>query len=171
MRIGWSMADITPDQPVVLRGQFHSRISQRVNDPLTATALAIEGPDGEGTVAQAVMVSCDLVSVPGVIQQRLQAVLAERLADLDVSKVFLNATHTHTGPTIKEGSYPDAGPGVMTPTEYADLFVERVAQAIVEAWESLEALAAHLQTPHMLAYKEEVKGIVESVSFHVLQPV
>ena len=41
---------------------------------------------------------------------------------------------------------------------------------IVEAWESLEALAAHLQTPHMLAYKEEVKGIVESVSFHVLQP-
>jgi hypothetical protein len=136
MRIGWSMADITPDKPVVLRGQFHSRISERVNDALTATALAIEGSDGEGNVEQAVMVSCDLVTVPGVIQQRLQGVLAERLPDLDVSKLFLNGTHTHTAPTILDGCYPDAGPGVMTPTEYADLFVERVAQAVVEAWES-----------------------------------
>ena len=41
---------------------------------------------------------------------------------------------------------------------------------VVEAWENLEALAAHLQTPHMQAYKEDVKGIVENVSFYVLQP-
>ncbi len=41
---------------------------------------------------------------------------------------------------------------------------------IVEAWDSIEALQAHLQMPHMLAYKEEVKDWVEGVSLQVLQP-
>jgi quinol monooxygenase YgiN len=41
---------------------------------------------------------------------------------------------------------------------------------LVEAWESLDALRAHLGSPHMLAYKEAVKDLVESVSLRVLQP-
>ncbi len=40
---------------------------------------------------------------------------------------------------------------------------------IIEKWESLEALKAHLKTPHMLDYKEKVKDIVESVSLKVLE--
>ncbi len=40
---------------------------------------------------------------------------------------------------------------------------------IVEKWESLEALQDHLAAPHMLAYKEKVKDIVENVSLKVLQ--
>ena len=40
---------------------------------------------------------------------------------------------------------------------------------IIEKWESLEALRAHLVAPHMLAYKEKVKDIVEGVSLKVLQ--
>lgn len=40
---------------------------------------------------------------------------------------------------------------------------------IIEKWESLEALRDHLVAPHMLAYKEKVKGIVEDVSLKVLQ--
>lgn len=40
---------------------------------------------------------------------------------------------------------------------------------IIEKWESLEALRNHLTAPHMLAYKEEVKDIIEAVSFKVLQ--
>jgi quinol monooxygenase YgiN len=42
---------------------------------------------------------------------------------------------------------------------------------ILEKWESLEALHAHLGSPHMLAYREKVKTIVESVSVKVLQEV
>ena len=41
---------------------------------------------------------------------------------------------------------------------------------IVEAWENLEALQAHLKTPHMLAYREEVKDLVNEVSLQVLEP-
>ena len=40
---------------------------------------------------------------------------------------------------------------------------------IIEKWESLEALRDHLNAPHMLAYKEKVKNIVEDVSLKVLQ--
>ena len=40
---------------------------------------------------------------------------------------------------------------------------------IIEKWESLEALRDHLNAPHMLAYKEKAKDIVEGVSIKVLQ--
>jgi quinol monooxygenase YgiN len=42
---------------------------------------------------------------------------------------------------------------------------------IVEKWDSVEALKAHLKTPHMLAYREKVKDIVEDLSIKVLQGV
>ena len=40
---------------------------------------------------------------------------------------------------------------------------------IIEKWESLEALRDHLNTTHMLAYREKVKDIVEDISLKVLQ--
>ena len=40
---------------------------------------------------------------------------------------------------------------------------------IIEKWESLAALRAHLTAPHMLTYREKVKDIVENVSLKVLQ--
>ncbi len=42
---------------------------------------------------------------------------------------------------------------------------------LLERWESLEALHAHLASPHMLAYREKVKDLVESVTLKVLQEV
>ncbi len=40
---------------------------------------------------------------------------------------------------------------------------------IIEKWESVEALRAHLKTPHMLAYREKVKDLVEELSIKVLK--
>lgn len=42
---------------------------------------------------------------------------------------------------------------------------------IVEGWTSLDALRAHLATPHMQAYRVQAKDLVESVHLQVLQPV
>ena len=47
--------------------------------------------------------------------------------------------------------------------------LDKSVVTIVERWESLAALDAHFQAPHMDAYREKVKGIVESVSLKVLQ--
>lgn len=54
----------------------------------------------------------------------------------------------------------------------ADLPPQRMDEnvvTIIEKWDSLEALRDHLKAPHMLAYKEKVKDIVEDVSLKVLQ--
>jgi len=42
-----------PPEPAALCGQFNLRISKRVNDPLTATALAIEARDETAVLDQA----------------------------------------------------------------------------------------------------------------------
>ena len=128
--IGWSTRDVTPDRPVSLRGQFHVRVSEKVNDPLTVTALAIEA-GGE----QAVMVSCDRAAVSYDLHRELREVLRERVPGLDGRKVFLFATHTHTAPVFLEGKFPPQAPEVMTPTESRERFVASAAEAVAEAWE------------------------------------
>ena len=41
---------------------------------------------------------------------------------------------------------------------------------IVEQWESLDALKAHLAAPHMAAYRERVKEMVSGATLHILEP-
>jgi quinol monooxygenase YgiN len=44
------------------------------------------------------------------------------------------------------------------------------AVVVVEQWDSVEALQAHLVAPHMLAYRERVKPLVARVRLQILQP-
>ena len=41
---------------------------------------------------------------------------------------------------------------------------------VVEKWESIEALEAHLIAPHMIDYRGRVKEVVLSARLQVLQP-
>ena len=67
--IGWSEANITPEKKVSLEGQFAERISEYVEKPLTATAMAMESA-GE----QVVFVSCDLVHITAELLDGIRAV-------------------------------------------------------------------------------------------------
>jgi len=113
-------------------GQFHSRVTGEVHDPLTVTALAIETENGK---EQTILVSCDRVGIPEDVIDMCRQRVDKRAAGVDVRKVILFATHTHNAPVMMEGVYPPDGPEVMTPTEYAEFFAERVADCAVEAWE------------------------------------
>jgi quinol monooxygenase YgiN len=42
---------------------------------------------------------------------------------------------------------------------------------VIEQWEDLAALKAHLAAPHMIEYRGRVKDLVAKVSLQVLQPV
>ena len=95
---------------------------------------------GERGAEQAVLVSCDLVSSPHAIQQRLQEKVKGLVPELDAGKVFINATHTHTAPGLIDGKFKglygvSKDPGVMKASEYAEFFIDRVSKAVAQAWQ------------------------------------
>lgn len=131
--IGWASRDVTPDKPVELLGQFHVRISEYINDPLMATALALES---EGGSEEGIMVSIDAAYLHDSIRDQCQERLADLIPDFDSRKLFINATHTHTAPSQPSQNliYPPQAPGVMTPDEYAGILVRGISEAAAEAW-------------------------------------
>ncbi|WP_406697749.1 hypothetical protein V5E97_02680 [Singulisphaera sp. Ch08] len=123
-------------------GQMRTRIARDVESPVTATALALESRDGDKVLDQAVLVSCDLVSIDAAVFEQVRRRVKERLPDLDSQKLVLNATHTHTAPVMKEGQYAIPKDGVMQPAEYAEFLASQVVDAAVKAWESRQPARA-----------------------------
>lgn len=132
---GAATISITPDQPVALWGQMHTRISRGVEAPCVATVLVLETrTEPQQREEVAIFVACDLVLVPGDVIQQTRDAVRSRFPDVPVEKIVMSATHTHTGPTLVEGLYEIPATGVMTPTAYSAFFADRVATAIGEAW-------------------------------------
>ena len=162
IKIGWSEISITPEKKVSLYGQFAERISEYVEKPLMAAAMAVDcGGD------QAVICSCDLVGVPdNIVEDVRTRLLAEGAAELglDPSKVILCATHTHTGPGFPRkanrvvslsadnrvllekmlppgkkyvsAASPAGRPDVATPEEVLELLVTNISHCVLDAWKS-----------------------------------
>lgn len=161
LKIGWAQADITPDKPVILAGQFHARVSEGVLDAVTATAMAVEAGDSPG--GRVVMVSCDLASIGNELRDAVRERVQAAGVGLDPTCVFIGATHTHSAPDARLvpygmeqcadeykrlispdggsadarrfGMWPDVGLDVMSPADYLEFAVGRIADAVVEAWE------------------------------------
>ena len=139
--IGWGVANITPPKAVNLVGQKHKRISTSVKDPITATVLALETKRENGQKEQGIMISCDICMTRKVIQEKLQNTIAKKIGDFDASKLFLNATHTHTAPGMVDNAFyglynVSEDEGVMKASEYAEFFLESVSGTVVKAWNS-----------------------------------
>ncbi|MBI3881973.1 MAG: hypothetical protein HY301_18165 [Verrucomicrobia bacterium] len=133
-RFGAATVDITPTEPVALDGQRNTRISKKAETPISATALSLESREGGKVVDQAVIVSCDLVAIRAGILEMVRAKVKPRLADFDVRKLFLSATHTHTAPVTADARYTLPEQGVMKPADYSDWLASRLADTIVESW-------------------------------------
>ncbi len=131
--VGWSTKSITPDKPVALDGQFETRISTGVMDPVTCTALAIETRDGNKSVETAIMVSCDLVAIEDNLYKEVTGLLKKELPGFDSGKLILNATHTHTGPVQSDGIY-EIPKDAIQPAEYVKFAAGQIVSAVVEAW-------------------------------------
>ena len=133
--IGWASRDVTPDKPVNLLGQFHMRITDRIKDPLTVTALALSS--GRRRNTSLIWMSCDVALIPDPVLEMCRRKLAKLAKDFPSENLVMNATHTHTAPDFGYGSwYPPVPEGVMKPMEYADFFTDRVAEAAAEAWKN-----------------------------------
>ena len=158
LKIGWAEIDITPDKKTYLEGQFAERISEYVEKPITATALAVEA-GGE----QMVLVSCDLVGTPKILVEAVREKLADNTVGLDPMKTVYSATHIHTGPSFPNGtSLSEKGKGhsekgillealpegkkyisladaagrddVINPQDYFVFLTDCLAKVTLEAW-------------------------------------
>ena len=132
--IGAASASITPEEPIALDGQFHARIAKKVDNPITATAVAIEARQDGQSVDQALLVSCDLVAFRSTLLQAARQRLAEKLPEIDSQKVIFTATHTHTSGVTEDGKYELPQEGVMKPSEFVTFVVDRLEELIAAAW-------------------------------------
>jgi hypothetical protein len=142
--IGWSYADITPDKPVLLLGQFPARISEGVKDPITATVLVLESVDG-GSSDKAIIVSCDVAVIGDLFntannfRDDVRELVKTAIPDIRAEQIIITATHTHTAPVISNLQSKDIygiDLEVMAPVEYQKFISEKIASAIGQAWKS-----------------------------------
>jgi hypothetical protein len=140
--IGTSTADISPRLPVALEGQFELRIAHTEATPLTANVVALESRNGDQSLDLAIMVSCDLVGIPEILLKMVRDEVHYQIPELDVRKIFMNAIHTHTAPVLlndnesSDWGYNIPKDDVTQVDTYRAFFVQRVAKAIVQAWNS-----------------------------------
>lgn len=132
---GAATVSITPDRPVALWGQMHTRVSTGVASPVTATVLVLEARAGGRSLGATTFVACDVVAIPDEALMAIRARVAAAIPGYPVERIVVSATHTHTAPVLLEGVYEIPAAGVMQPAEYVEFFAERIAAGIFEAWE------------------------------------
>jgi quinol monooxygenase YgiN len=82
---------------------------------------------------------------------------------------FLGIFKDNVPNVLKEEGCIDYVPTVDAPTGLPPQELQENRVVILEKWESIDALKAHMKTPHMLAYREKVKDLIEKMSLNVLQ--
>ena len=161
LKIGWAETDITPGEHISLAGQFAERISEYIEKPLTATAMALEA-GGE----QAVVCSVDLASANWTLLQGIRSRLKDNGEGLDPMKIMVAAIHTHTGPVVAGGRRMNEKTGgvggvkrwltdmllpgqkyvekvqiqgnrdIPSDEEVLHFLIERIADVILQAWKN-----------------------------------
>ncbi|MDH3454620.1 MAG: antibiotic biosynthesis monooxygenase [Desulfuromonadales bacterium] len=81
---------------------------------------------------------------------------------------FIDIFKANMAKVLAERGCLEYVPTIDVPTGLPPQELNDAVVTIIEKWESLAALQAHLAAPHMLAYKAAVKDLVEQVSFKIL---
>jgi quinol monooxygenase YgiN len=84
---------------------------------------------------------------------------------------FVDIFKSNVPNVIEEKGCIDYVSTIDVPTGLPPQKLNRNVVTIIEKWESLKDLQAHLTAPHMLAYQEKVKDLVENVSLKILEEV
>lgn len=138
--VGAASCDITPNRPVALSGHFHTRITKDANTPLTANVVVMESVNADGQEDHAILVSMDTCSIRIEFNRTFRKAFQETFPQLDVNKLILSATHTHTAPDIRGDDYFRIHQeGVMKSSEYTAFCIDQMFAAIKKAWENRSA--------------------------------
>ena len=142
VEIGWGEVDITPPptRKIPLDGQYYQRIAKGVHLPIMFTAVAVRNGDDYFLTG-----SIDNVSVREPWMREVRSLLKKRIPGLDVSRVSINAIHTHCAPMIgSQGLLPEASrrkegnDDIWGTQTYGEFATPRVVEALVRAWKGLK---------------------------------
>ncbi len=81
---------------------------------------------------------------------------------------FIKIFKSNIPKVLEEKGCIEYVPTIDVPTGLPPQELNNRVVTIIEKWDSLEDLQAHLSAPHMLAYKEKVKDLVDKLSLKVL---
>ena len=135
--IGWSEADITPpmDKKVALYGQYYARNAAGIHSRLKTVAAAFDS--GEEMFITA---SLDLVNFQQDFHRKIREKVASIEPEIQPEKVFLNAIHTHNGPSATPVGLSDIwrerDTDTLSPADYVEFVIPVIAENIVKAWRS-----------------------------------
>ena len=84
---------------------------------------------------------------------------------------YLAAFHELVPHVLAEDGCIEYGPtiDIETPIPIQEPLRENTV-TVVEKWESIEALVAHLQAPHMQENREKVKDMLAGIKIQILEP-
>ena len=82
---------------------------------------------------------------------------------------FLEIFHANVPKVRQESGCIEYFPAVDIDAELSVQKVDENMVTVIEKWENLAALRAHLAAAHMLEYREKVKPLVKELSLKVLQ--
>lgn len=84
---------------------------------------------------------------------------------------FIEIFKSNVPNVLEEKGCVEYVPTIDVPTSLPPQELNGNVVTVLEKWGSLEDLEAHLAAPHMLAYKEKVKDLVDNVSIKILEEV
>lgn len=82
---------------------------------------------------------------------------------------FLEIFKSNVPNVLEEKGCIEYVPTIDCPTGLPPQELNNNVVTIIEKWESLEDLQAHLSAPHMVAYSKRVKDIVDKLSIKILE--
>ncbi|MCP4673537.1 MAG: antibiotic biosynthesis monooxygenase [Desulfobacula sp.] len=87
----------------------------------------------------------------------------------DKLEEFIKIFKSNIPNVIKEKGCIEYIPTIDLPTGLPPQELNINVATIIEKWDSLEDLKAHLSAPHMLQYREQTKNLVKKMSVKILK--
>ena len=138
IKLGYARIDITPTEPVPLRGYGNTsvRIHENVLDPLYATCLAFEDDKGE----KALIFAMDLCSLMTTYVAEIQDDLCAAVG-LPPERVLCSCTHNHSSPDL-------ANPEQETIPRYIAFLKKQMIAVAKEAMADVKPATAQIGRTH-----------------------
>ncbi len=123
MKTGFSKVCINPPYGAPIVGYYEERLTKGIADDVFARAVAFD--DG---ATKAVIIALDLCYLNQVYYDRIKDAICES-TDLDREAIFINCSHTHTGPLVGK----DFASELKSTDTYDEFLVTSVRDAAVYA--------------------------------------